>query len=174
MIQWLSLVFICAGCYLFSYLFGSLASGSLFFLFQGVISLAILLFASYIYIKTASKTILITCILVGIVEICAICINLATMLDFLYSSSWLGSGLTWYYDNYEILMSALAGGEAAALLIYPASGAMNGLYKACTTVYRCLSDYFNSLLEGFVVHNLGFYGYQKAHDGMPRVWEKGL
>ena len=170
---WLSLVFVFTGLYLFS-LLGQLISGSLFFVFHGFIAAMLLAYTSYVYIKTTSKTILITCILVGIVEICAICVNLATMLDFLYSSSWLGAGLTWYYDNYEILMSALAGGEAAALLIYPASGAMNGLYKACTTVYRCLSDYFNSLLEGFVVHNLGFYGHQKAHDGMPRVWEKGL
>ena len=174
MMYWLLLVVSCSFGYILSYNVAPMVGGSLFCVFESAIWAISLIAASYVYIKSFNRLISITCLIVGIVAISAIIINLATMLDFLYSSSWLGAGLTWYYDNYEILMSALAGGEAAALLIYPASGAMNGLYKACTTVYRCLSDYFNSLLEGFVMHNLGFYGYQKAHDGMPRVWEKGL
>lgn len=168
---WLSLVFICAGLYLFSYSFGSLATGSQVFIFEASIGALILLSASFIYLKSDSIIISAICLIIGLVEISAILVNLATMLDYLYSGSWLGSSLTWYYDTYETWMGALAGIEAAALLIYPIFGALNGLYRASLAIYSYISDYLSFTTEAILIRCLGFIPHQTAVINMQAMRE---
>ena len=171
MIHWLSLILICAGLYLISATFGPQISGGLFFVFHGSIGVLVLLSASAVYLKTDSIIISAICLIIGLVEISAILVNLASMLDYLYSGSWLGSSLTWYYDTYETWMGALAGIEAAALLIYPISGALNGLYRACMAIYSCISDYLSFTSEAIFIRCLGFIPHQTAVINMQAMRE---
>ena len=166
---WLLLVIACSFGYLVSYNLAPMVGGGLFFLFESSVWLASLLASSYVFMNSKSSSLSASCLLVGFIAIGAVVVNAATVLDYLYSSSWLGNGLTWYYDTYETWMSALAGGEAAALLIYPITGALNGLYRAGMAGYRFISNYFSRLAEGFVMRHLGLQDYSSSHYGVQRV-----